>query len=261
MLAGMAAAAPAQPGDFQAARPAYWFPLALFGALVGLSIPLYTLWLNTSPVFSGWVAYAPLTRSVTSSSSANAGYSSSFSVLLSSPGGLLGVPEGWYWATALTVGFLATTLWYRRTGAGRSLPYLITGLLLTAAATVVPPLVMPRASFPAWLWLSSQWASGTFALLIIAAAVWILARRARSRLLTAAALVYTVAALVADLPTLSSALSALSASGGDPLRTVMSVGFQTQPWTAALLPAGVLLVAAVLSFALPPRFRGELRVA
>jgi hypothetical protein len=81
MLAVMAAAAPAQPGHFQAARPAYWFPLALFGALVALPIPLFSLWLNTSPVFSGWVAYAPLARSVTSSSSANAGYSSSFSVL------------------------------------------------------------------------------------------------------------------------------------------------------------------------------------
>ena len=117
---------------------------------------------------------------------------------------------------------------------------------------------MPRASFPAWLWLSSQWGSGTFARLIIAAAVWFLARRARSRLLTAAALAYTVAALVADWPMLRSAPSALTASGGDPLRTVMSIGFQTQPWTATLLPAGVLLVAAVLSFALPPRFRGEL---
>jgi len=256
----MAAAIPAPPPSPRAARLAYWFPLALSGALVALSIPLYTLWLNTSPVFSGWVAYAPLTRSVTSSSSANAAYSSSFSVLLSSQGGPLSVPEGWYWA-ALTVGFLATTLWYRRTGGGRSLPYLITGLLLTAAVTVVPPLVMPRASFPAWLWLSGQWGSGTFALLVIAVAVWILARRARSRLLTVVALVYTVAALVADWPTLSSAPSALTASGGDPLRTVMSIGFQTQPWTAALLPAGVLLVAAVLSFALPPRFRGEPRAA
>jgi hypothetical protein len=120
---------------------------------------------------------------------------------------------------------------------------------------------MPRASFPAWLWLSGQWGSGTFALLVIAAAVWILARQDRSRLLTVAALAYTVAALVADWPTLSSAPSALTASGGDPLRTVMSIGFQTQPRAAVLLPAGVLLVAAVLSFTLPPRFRGELRAA
>jgi hypothetical protein len=67
-----------------------------------------------------------------------------------------------------------------------------------------------------------------------------------------------VAALVADWPMLRSAPSALTASGGDPLRTVMSIGFQARPWTATL-PAGVLLAAAVLSFALPPRFRGELR--
>jgi hypothetical protein len=258
MLAGMAAAAPAPPGDFQSARPAYWFPLALFGALAGLSIPLYTLWLNASPVFSGWVAYAPLTRSVASSSSANEGYASSFSVLLSSPGGLLGVPEGRYWAAVLTVGFLATTLWYRRTGAGRCLPYLVTGLILTMVATVVPLLVLPRASFPAWLWLSGQWASGTFALLIIAVALWMLAVFARSRLLVIAALAYTAAALAADWPTLSSAPSALLLTGGDPVRTLISISSRTQSVEAALLPAAVLLVAAVVAFVLPARFRGQL---
>ena len=37
MLAGMAAAAAAPPGDFQAARPAYWFPLLLPAAVLLLS--------------------------------------------------------------------------------------------------------------------------------------------------------------------------------------------------------------------------------
>ena len=47
--------------------------------------------------------------------------------------------------------------------------------MLTAAVTGLPLLVMSRASLPAWLWLSGQWASGTFALLIIAVALWMLA--------------------------------------------------------------------------------------
>ena len=37
----MAAASPAPPDVPRAARPAYWFPLALFGVIVALSVPLY----------------------------------------------------------------------------------------------------------------------------------------------------------------------------------------------------------------------------
>jgi hypothetical protein len=48
----------------------------------------------------------------------------------------------------------------------------------------------------------------------------------------------------ADWPDLRSAPSALIASGGDPLRTLVETGPQTQPWELALLPALVLLVAA-----------------
>ena len=67
-----------------------------------------------SPAFSGWVAYAPLSRTV-SWSSAQVVYSSSFSVLLQSDTGLTGIAEGWYWAAALTAGFLVTAVWYHRT--------------------------------------------------------------------------------------------------------------------------------------------------
>jgi len=265
MLTGMAAASTAPPGDFQAPRPAYWFPLACFGAIVALSVPLYTLWLNASPLFSGWVAYAPLTRTVFSSSStANGAYSSSLSLTVNADTGLPGITEGWYWGAALTAGFLVTMVWYRRPGRrdGTGKPgwgFLVTGLILTAVATVVPVLVLPRASFPAWLWLSGQWASGTFALLIIAVALWMLAVFARSRPLVIAALAYTAAALVADWPTLSSAPSALLLTGGDQVRTLISISSRTQSVEAALLPAAVLLVAAVVAFALPARFRGQLQ--
>ena len=108
------------------ARPAYWFPLALFGVIVMLPVPLYVTQLSMSPAFSGWVAYAPLSRTV-SWSSAQAGYSSSFSVLLQSDPGLAGIAEGWYWAAALTAGFLVTAVWYHRTsrpGPGWAYKYL-----------------------------------------------------------------------------------------------------------------------------------------
>jgi hypothetical protein len=93
MLAGMAAASPA---GLQVARPAYWFPLALFGVIVALSVPLYALQLSTAPMASGWAAYAPLTRTVFWSSA-----HSSFSALLYPDGGPLGIAAGWYWAAAL----------------------------------------------------------------------------------------------------------------------------------------------------------------
>ena len=161
------------------------------------------------------------------------------------------------------------SMWSRRhgtAGAGRRAGpvgpgrgYLITGLVLTAAVTAVPLLVMPRAPFPAWLWPSGQWASGTFALLVIAVALWMLAHQARSRPLAIIALAYTAASLVTDWPTLRSAPSALLVTGGDPLRTLVSIGSRGQSAAATLLPALVLLVAAALSFARPVWFSGKLQ--
>ena len=121
-------------------------------------------------------------------------------------------------------------------------------------------LVMQRVSFPAWLWLDSQWASGTFALLVIAVAIGMLARRARSRPLAAVAVAYTAAALVVDWPALRSAPSALLA-GGDPVQTLARIGLLPRPGEAVvLLPAGVLLVTAAVSVALP-RLSGRLRAS
>ena len=259
----MAATAPASPPGL-AGRPAYWFPLALFGSVIALSVPLYAMHFTTSPAFTGWVAYAPLSRTVSSSSSAGGGYSSTVTAAIQPGTGLPGIAEGWYWAAVLTAGLAATGAWYRRVSrragpAGPGRGFLVTGLLLTTAVTVVPLLVMPRASLPGWLWLSGQWASGTFALLVVAVALGMLAYQARSRPLVIIALAYTAAALAADWPTLRSAPSALTASGGDPLRTLVSAGSQAQPAEAALLPALVLLVAAAMAVALPSRLSRKLR--
>jgi dihydrofolate reductase len=215
MLIAMAAASSAPPEAAAPARPAYWFPLALFGVIVALSVPLYALQLGTAPMASGWAAYAPLTRTVFWSSA-----HSSFSAVLSPGAGPLRIAEGWYWAAALAAVFLVTSLWYRRAGRrGPGLGYLITGLVLTAAVTAVPLLLMPRVPLPAWLWLTSQWDSGTFALLIIAVGLGILAARARSRRLAVVALAYTAVALAVDWPAPRSAPSALIVTDGDALRT------------------------------------------
>jgi hypothetical protein len=257
ILPGMPPAVPAPSGS-PGARPACWFPLALFGVIAALPVPLYVTQLSTSPAFSGWVAYAPLSRTV-SWSSAQAGYSSSFSVLLQSGTGLTGIAEGWYWAAALTAGFLVTAVWYHHASRpGPGWVYLVVALLLTGAVTGVPLLAAVRASLPRWLWLSSEWSRGTFALLVVALALWVLARHARSRSLAVTALAYTAAVLAVDWPELRSAPPALIASGGDPLRTLVQTGPQTQPWEVALLP-GLVLVAAALCFARLPRLRGQLR--
>jgi hypothetical protein len=154
-------------------------------------------------------------------------------------------------------GFAVTAVWYHRGGRTRhGWVYLVIALLLTAAVTVVPLLVAARASLPRWLWPSSEWSRGTFALLVIALALWGLAR---SRPLAFAALAYTAAVVAADWPELRSAWPALTASGGDPLRTLVETGPQTQPWAVALLPGLVLLAAAALCFARLPRLRGQLR--
>jgi hypothetical protein len=118
----MAAASPAPPGNFQVARPACWFPLALFGVIVAMSVPLYAAQLSTS-AFSSWLAYGPLTRTMSSTS----GYGAFYSTLAGTLGpdtGLTGIAEGWYWAAALTAGFLVTAVWYRRAGRGGLIPRL-----------------------------------------------------------------------------------------------------------------------------------------
>ena len=226
------------------------------GAVVALSVPLY----GAAPASAGWVAYPPLTRTLSWSSAY-----STFFVMFHPDGGLLGIAGGWYWAAALTAGFGVTGVWYRRAArrvgtGGPRWGYLIIGLMLTAAVTVVPLLVMQRVSFPAWLWLDGQWASGTFALLVIAVAIGMLARRARSRPLAAVAVAYTAAALVVDWPALRSAPSALLA-GGEPVQTLARIGLLPRPGEAVvLLPAGVLLVTAAVSVALP-RLSGRLRAS
>ena len=82
-------------------------PLALFGVIVALPVPLYAARLAAAPGAVGWVAYAPLTRTVSWSFSG-----SSLFAVFHSGGGLLGIAGGWYWAAALTAGFVLTAVGY-----------------------------------------------------------------------------------------------------------------------------------------------------
>jgi hypothetical protein len=207
----------------RAARHAYWFPLLLFGVLTCAAAPLYVI---GGPTGSGAypVAAVPLVLG---------------GALISGNGFLL----GWYWAIALTGGYLVTLLWYRRHArrAGVATPargYLITGIALTVIAAVLPPLsAVPAFRFLAVAWLlpADLWIRGTLAFLIIAAGLWVLARAERSRVLAVIALVYTGAALLASLYNVENILFRL---GWNP-------GNSNLDWRLTALP-GILLPAAVL---------------
>ena len=256
MLCGMSSIPATASGPARAARPAYWFPLALFGLIIGVSVPLHEAELMTAVPPVGWVSYSPLTRAVSPSTA----YSSSLAIVPSRGGGPFSVPEGWYWAGALTIAFLLTTVWYRRAShdAGRSRagwPYLSTGLVLTALITVVPLLLMQRAYLPDWLWLQRQWTMGTFALLVIAVALGMLAWRARGRALAIITLAYAAAALIADWPALRAARILVLGHLGDPRQTLSLITEPPQPYPSALLlVALLLLVAATLTFGWPGSF-------
>ena len=110
----------------RAARHAYWFPLVLFGLLTCGAAPLYVA--AAAPPASG--AHA---------------FDSGPILLGGTPFGTSTFYIGWYWAVALVGGYLLTLLWYRRHAdrAGVRTPargYLITGVVLTAAVLVIPPL-------------------------------------------------------------------------------------------------------------------------
>jgi hypothetical protein len=221
------------------ARHGYWFPLLLFGVLTAAAAPLY-LAAASVPATSG------------SYQVANTG-----PMLLS---GLSPGPDGfyigWYWTVALVIGFLLTVLWYRRRArqAGVRTPargYLITGIVLTVLAVVLPPLSR-YAWWLAILWapIGDAWVRGTFGFLIIAAGLWVLVRAERSRGLAVIALIYTAAALLSSLYNIENVLFRL---GWNPGNSPSAWSLSTLP--DVLLPAAVLLVAGLSAFFVQRRRR------
>ncbi|HEV3295106.1 MAG TPA: hypothetical protein VG123_39510 [Streptosporangiaceae bacterium] len=216
----------------RAARHAYWFPLVLFGLLTCGAVPLYLVTasppagaaiypLSTSPVVLGGLPFT---------SNGN------------------GFFLGWYWAVALVVGYLLTLLWYRRHArrAGIQTPargYLITGVILTVVALALQPLtrLLPQLSL-FWLPFGDIWIRGTFAFLIIAAGLWVLARAEHSPGLTVIAAIYTGAALLASLYNVENILFRIGWNPATPF------AWRLTALPNVLLPAAVLLVAGLVAF-------------
>ena len=219
----------ASAGGLPAGPAGHWFPLLLFGGLAALSLPLSVLFSPQLPagiaVFTREV-YPTVTQAMYLGGGSSAGP--------------FPFPLGWYWVGLLVTGSLLTAAWYRwrdrRTGSRTPLRgYLATGLALAAAAAALPSLAWrARTDGPgtgAWAWLDAAWRLGTFALLAVAAGLWILARISRSRTLAVITLIYTAAVCLAGWLDLQRA-NGLPASYpyADP---------------AALLPAAVLLLAGL----------------
>lgn len=224
---GGPASQPADPGTLlselaglrrrtRTARHAYWFPLLLFGVLTCAAAPLYVA-AAAMPAGSGFYTYS----------------NSGPMILGGMPSGSGGSSLGWYWAIALVAGYLLTVFWYWRHArrAGVRTPargYVITGLVLTIAVVALPPLFLP---------FGDLWIRGTFAFLIIAVGLWVLAWAERSRALAVIALVYTGAALLASLYNVENLLFRLGWTPRSPF------GWQLTALPNVLLPALVLLAA------------------
>jgi hypothetical protein len=230
MLCGMAAATPAPAPGPRAARPAYWFPLALSGGLAALSLPLSVL---GSPGLS--TGYAVLSLEVYPTVT-QAMYFGGGSTTRPFP-----FPLGWYWVAALVAGLLLTAAWYRwrdqRTGRRTPLRgYLVTGLVLAAVTAALPlrawgtPVRVEGPGLNAWSWLEVFWRLGTFALLAVAVSLGILARTGHSRALGIITALYTAAVCLTGFFELQQAfiLPAFPIAG-----------------SAVLLPAAVLLLSGL----------------
>jgi hypothetical protein len=217
-------------------RHAYWFPLVLFGLLTLAAVPFYVL-PQLRPGTS-ILAVTPRTPYMP--------------LLGGSPGFLNGSYLGYYWLVALLGGLTLTLLWYRlharRIGlATPARGYLITGVVLTLLALVLPLLAQVKglsrldALFPGDLSIR-----GTFAFLIIAVGLWVLAWAERSRGLAVVALVYSMTALLASLYDIENVLFRL---GWNP-----SPGqWRLTGLPNVVLPALVLLIAGIAAFVVQRR--------
>ncbi len=211
----------------RAARHAYWFPLVLFGLLICAAAPLYVA-ANAQPA-GMTVSIRPVT-------------------VLGGWPGLGSTALAWYWAAALTGGYLVTVLWYwlhaRR--AGLRTPwraYLVTGIVLVLAAVALPLLTRwLHALGVVWLPLAGYWFRGA-PFLIIAVGLWVLARAERSLGLTVIAAIYTGAVLLISLYNIENVLFRLGWNPG-----AISFGWQLSVLPGVLLPALVLLAAGLGAF-------------
>jgi hypothetical protein len=220
----------------RSARHAYWFPLVLFGVLTCAAAPLYVSAVTPPAGVIG----------------ATINGTAAPTVLGGMPIGHSGFYLGWYWLVALVGGYLLTLVWYRRHARriGLETPargYIATGVVLTVLVALLP-LLSRFVPFLGWMWPGDLWIRGTFAFLIIAAGLWILARAERSVALVITAAVYTGAALLVSLYNVENLLFRMgwNPGNGDWSLTVLP---------GVLLPAVVLLVAGLAAFVAQRKIR------
>lgn len=206
-------------------RHAYWFPLVLFGVLTCAAVPFY------------------LQPSMPACRNPNGCV-----VEGTSPGPYLpvlgGGDQAYYWIVAILAGTTLTALWYRRHArqVGLVTPakgYLITGVVLTLLALLLPPLSGLRPlRWLGLLWPGDLVIRGTFPLVIVAAGLWVLARAERSSALAVIALVFSGTALLASLYDISNVIYRLG----------WNLDYRVEALPNVLLPAAVLLVAGTGAF-------------
>lgn len=162
--------------------------------------------------------------------------------------GPTGFPTGWYWLAALAATLLLTLAWYRRPGRGVTRTtlrtYTVTGLALVAVTAALPLLgwgTPATQDTVARAWLEMLWQQGTFALGGIAVALTILARATRSRMLAVITAVYVAAVALAGWLQLQHA----------------PIAYFPSPDPAVLLPAAVLLLAALGTLLPALQYRGH----
>jgi hypothetical protein len=199
--------------EARSARHAYWLPLVLFGSVIGGSAPFY---LESTP--SRATGPIPIFTEIRG-----------FSPLLSGQSAAVV-----YWLLAIGVGMYITSVWYRTHGrrVGLKTPargFVIAGVIVGALLLVLPALrFMP----------GDLGVRGTLPFLIIAAALWVLARAERSPALAVIAVVFTGTALLSSLYDTENVLFRL---GWHP--TGAQWRLETLP--NILLPALVLIVSGV----------------
>jgi hypothetical protein len=202
----------------RADRHAYWLPVLYLGLAHLVAIPLY-FWVEADgPVPDGLGGTVPPP------------------VFFPPDGDRIGS----YWLAALLIGGLLSVWWYRRRGRRVGVEGRVWGAVLAAVAAVIGYVALrftPFGFYYAWPVSTREYE----ALLVVAVGLLALARLERSRGLLAVAVLYSVAAVLANTYNVENIVFRL---GWDPFQTDrFAQRYLALP--ALLLPAAILLAGGL----------------